>query len=179
MRASTPTAAAEAVSPSHEQLALALGRERRALAAALQNRVKSAAQQVTRLAERPVLRDPHGVLGPVAQAIDMAAMRLSRALPARLARDGQRVGYARDRLLRAGPALLDRARASTTIGAARLEDLSPLGILARGYAVCLAADGSTVVKSVASVKSGDAVVVRVRDGRIGAKVTDLTYLEER
>jgi exodeoxyribonuclease VII large subunit len=179
LRASTPTAAAEAVSPSHEQLALTLGRERRALATALQNRIRSAAQQVTRLAERPVLRDPHGVLGPVAQAIDMAGMRLSRALPARLARDGQRVAYARDRLLRAGPALLDHARSSTAIGAARLEDLSPLGILARGYAVCFAEDGSTVVKSAASVKNGDAVVVRVRDGRIGATVTDVMALEDR
>ncbi|MEI7814530.1 MAG: exodeoxyribonuclease VII large subunit [Coriobacteriia bacterium] len=179
LRASTPTAAAEAVSPSYEQLTLTLARERRALGAALQNRVKSAAQQVSRLAERPVLRDPHAVLGPVAQAIDMAGMRLARAIPERLARDGQRVEFARDRLLRAGPALLDHARTSMAVGAARLGDLSPLGILSRGYAVCFAADGTTIVKSVQNVKSGDVVRVRVRDGHIGASVTAMMPLEEK
>ena len=179
LRASTPTAAAEAVSPSYEQLTLTLARERRALGAALQNRVKSAAQQVSRLAERPVLRDPHAVLGPVAQAIDMAGMRLARAIPERLARDGQRVEFARDRLLRAGPTLLDHARTSMAVGAARLGDLSPLGILSRGYAVCFAADGTTIVKSVQNVKSGDVVRVRVRDGHIGASVTAMMPLEEK
>ena len=179
LRASTPTAAAEAVSPSYEQLTLTLARERRALGAALQNRVKSAAQQVSRLAERPVLRDPHAVLGPVAQAIDMAGMRLARAIPERLARDGQRMEFARDRLLRAGPALLDHARTSMAVGAARLGDLSPLGILSRGYAVCFAADGTTIVKSVQNVKSGDVVRVRVRDGHIGASVTAMMPLEEK
>jgi exodeoxyribonuclease VII large subunit len=179
LRASTPTAAAEAVSPSNEQLTLMLSRERRALATALQNRVKAASHQVLRLAERPVLRDPHAVLGPAAQAIDMAGMRLARAIPERLARDGQRLTYVRDRLLRAGPALVEGARGAMAVGAARLKDLSPLGILARGYAVCFAGDGSAVVKSVAGVKRGDAVVVRVSDGSIGASVTDLIQLEER
>ncbi len=65
------------------------------------------------------------------------------------------------------------------VGAARLEDLSPLGILTRGYAVCYAGDGSTVVKSIEQVSSGDAVIVRLRDGSIGAAVTGLTQLEER
>jgi len=179
LRASTPTAAAEAVSPSHADLSLALVRERRALAAALQNRVKSAAQHVARLAERPVLRDPHAVLGPVAQAIDMAGMRLARALPQRLARDSQRIAYARDRLRRVGPALLDRAGAASALRAAQLENLSPLVILSRGYAVCFAADGSTVIKSSKDVQPGDGVVVRVDDGQIGASVTHLIQLEER
>jgi exodeoxyribonuclease VII large subunit len=178
-RASTPTAAAEAASPSHDQLVLALVRERRALGMALRNRVKSAAQQVLRLAERPVLRDPHAVLGPVAQAIDMARMRLAKAIPVRIARDAQRVDYARGRLLRAGPALLEHARASLAMGTARLEDLSPLGILGRGYAVCFAGDGTTVVKSVSDVERGDAVRVRVGDGHLEAEITDLMPLEER
>jgi exodeoxyribonuclease VII large subunit len=179
VRASTPTAAAEAASPSNDQLNLMLSRERRALATALQNRVKAASHQVLRLAERPVLRDPHAVLGPAVQAIDMAGMRLARAIPERLARDGQLLTYARDRLLRAGPALVEGARGALAVGAARLEDLSPLGILARGYAICFAGDGSAVVKSISGVKRGDAVVVRVLDGSLGATVTDLIQLEER
>ena len=42
---------------------------------------------------------------------------------------------------------LERADASFRQVAARLGDLSPLGILARGYAVCYAEDGTRVVRS--------------------------------
>jgi len=109
----------------------------------------------------------------------MAGMRLARALPQRLARDSQRIAYARDRLRRVGPALLDRAGAASALRAAQLENLSPLVILSRGYAVCFAADGSTVIKSSKDVQPGDGVVVRVDDGQIGASVTHLIQLEER
>jgi exodeoxyribonuclease VII large subunit len=80
-------------------------------------------------------------------------------------------------MMRTGPALLDRARSAVSVGAARLEDLSPLAILGRGYAVCFAVDGRTVVKSVADVAAGESLSVRVRDGRIAAAVTDLMPLE--
>lgn len=179
LRASTPTAAAEAVSPSLDELMLVLTRERRALARALQNRVRSAAHQLKRLAERPVLRDPHAVLGPLAQAIDLAEMRLRRAIPARIARDKQRIAYLRDRMARVGPQLVVRANSSVAMAAARLDDLSPLAILRRGYAVCFAADGSTVMTSIAGVRSGDDVSIRVSDGRICAAVTTTKTLEER
>ncbi len=179
LRASTPTAAAEAVTPSHAQLVLALSREGRALGAALHNRLKTAAQQVVRLAERPVLRDPHAVLGAVAQAIDMAGMKLSRAIPERLARDERSLQYAHERLMRAGPGLLESARAALALGSARLEDLSPLGILTRGYSVCFGADGTTVVKTVSQLEIGDSLIVRVRDGTVDASVTQLLQLEEQ
>ena len=68
----------------------------------------TAAQRVTRLAGRPVLRDPHAVLGPVAQRLDFAGMRLARAIPERLARDTQRVEYLRGRIVQARSAA-DRA----------------------------------------------------------------------
>ena len=78
-----------------------------------------------------------------------------------------------------GPVLLDHSASATALAAARLEDLSPLGILSRGYAVCFAEDGSTVVKHVGDLSTGDTVVVRVSDGSIGASVTTLMPLEER
>ena len=179
LRASTPTAAAEACAPSIDELATAVARERRALARALQSRVQAAAHRVARLAERPVLRDPHAVLGVAAQALDMAALRLSRALPERLARGAQRVAYARDRMRRVGPGLTERVAAQMTTACARLDDLSPLKILGRGYAVCYAADGRTVLKSIATVSAEDRVLVRVSDGTILTNVTSTQELEER
>ncbi len=178
VRASTPTAAAESAAPSMDELDKALVRESRALARALQNHVRSAAQRVSRLAERPVLRDPHAVLGPVSQRLDYASARLARAIPERLNRDAVRVRYLRDRVLRLGPRLTQRPQARHGMLAARLEDLSPLKVIARGYAVAYAADGGTVVKSVRQVAPEDQMRVRVTDGHIVATVTGVEE-EER
>ena len=178
VRASTPTAAAEAVAPAMSELNSVLVRERRALAQALQNRVRSAAQRVTRLAERPVLRDPHAVLGPVAQRLDYTGMRLARAIPERLVRDTQKVEYLQGRMVRLGSRLTEPSRARFGMAAARLEDLSPLAILARGYSATFARDGHTVVKSISQVRAGDLVRVAVSDGRITATVGE-TVEEKR
>jgi exodeoxyribonuclease VII large subunit len=172
LRASTPTAAAEAVAPAMSELALTLTRERRALANALQHRVHTAAQRVARVASRPVLQDPHAVLGPATQRLDYLSARLGRAIPERLARDEARVGYLRERVLNLGPRLAERPGAQISLAAARLEDLSPLGILARGYSATFGQDGHTVVRSVGQVEHGDHIQVMVSDGRIHATVAD-------
>lgn len=170
LRASTPTAAAESVTPSLQQLEATLARERRALGSALRQQVVKASLRVSRLAERPVLSDPHAVLGPAAQAIDHAAMRLGRVLPERLVREERHVEAMRARLLQAGGRTAERAEARFRMAAARLEDLSPLAILARGYSASFLPDGRTVVRSTRQVAVGERMVVRIADGRIGCTV---------
>ncbi|NTU71528.1 MAG: exodeoxyribonuclease VII large subunit [Coriobacteriia bacterium] len=171
LRASTPTAAAEAVAPALSELHSILTRERRGLAGALQGLVRDTAQRVKRLAERPVLRDPHAVLGPATQRIDFAAMRLSRALPERLSRDTQRVEYLRGRVVRAAPRITERHGARIGTIAGRLNNLSPLTILSRGYSATFTGDGSEVVKSIGQVGVGDGIEVHVSDGTILANVS--------
>lgn len=53
--------------------------------------------------------------------------------------------------------------------AARLDALSPLGVLARGYAVARTGDGKTV-RSVADVREGDDVRITLRDGDVETTV---------
>jgi exodeoxyribonuclease VII large subunit len=178
-RASTPTAAAESVAPSLEEVSAVVDREKRALARALQNRVDAAASRVARLAERPVLRDPHAVLGIAEQTLDLRAQRLKRALPEKFARDARQIQFATERLQRVGPELWARAERAMSKATARLEDLSPLRVIARGYAVCYASDGRSVVKRIADVREQDTVTVRVGDGSIHASVTSTNLLEER
>jgi len=173
LRASTPTAAAEAAAPSCADLDALLVRERRGLGQALQSRVAAAAHRVVRLAERPALADPVSVLGPAAQAIDIARIRLERAIPERVARDAQRVATARQRLIALAPRTTERSQAAMGLAAARLEDLSPLAILARGYSASFAADGHTVVRSTTQVAVDDRMIVRVADGQIGCVVADV------
>jgi len=179
LRASTPTAAAEAVSPSVEELAATLSSRRSALARALQMHVARSAHRVARLAERPAFADPHSLLGPAAQAMDMASMRLRRALPEQMARDERRLDYARGRLAQAGPLAVERAGVRVGLMAARLDDLSPVAILARGYSASFLDSDRSVVRSVRQVAPGDRMSVQVSDGRIRCAVEDIESEETR
>lgn len=173
LRASTPTAAAEAVAPSVGELRAQLDREARALGRALQHRVARAADRVARVAGRPTFCDPFAILGPAAQAVDFAGMRLRGALPARLLRDAEKLGHAADRMTRLGPGVLRPLGTRLALATARLEDLSPLAILARGYSASFLEDGRTVLRSGSQVVAGDRIVVRISDSRLKCTVNDI------
>src|SRR5881396_3077767 len=63
----------------------------------------------------------------------------------------------------------ERRRQRAVSAQRRLAALSPLAVLGRGYAIVEGADGH-IRASVATLKSGDHVRVRMRDGRAGALV---------
>lgn len=125
--------------------------------------------------------------------LDLACERLARAIPDAVAARRVACETSRDRLLRAGrtlttPAtaradldahrltslaesLLAAPRRSLAVQAGRLDALSPLAVIARGYALATD-DGGHVVSSVAQVSPGQRVDVRVSDGRIACEVLD-------
>jgi exodeoxyribonuclease VII large subunit len=55
--------------------------------------------------------------------------------------------------------------------AARLETLSPLAVLARGYAVCWNEDRTAIIRDAAAVERGDRVHVRLEHGELDCAVT--------
>jgi exodeoxyribonuclease VII large subunit len=77
----------------------------------------------------------------------------------------------RDHQLRA---TLDRrvhqAESRFTALAARLEGLSPLAVLTRGYAVCWDGMRTRVLRSAATVDAGDQVIVTLGEGEIDCTV---------
>ena len=64
----------------------------------------------------------------------------------------------------------DRADARFRILAGRLNNLSPLAVLARGYAVCWNEDRTAIVRTATGVAPGDRVRVTLADGEIGCEV---------
>ena len=52
----------------------------------------------------------------------------------------------------------------------RLETLSPLGVLARGYAVCWNSDRSAIIRDAAAVTPGDRVRVTLQEGELDCEV---------
>jgi exodeoxyribonuclease VII large subunit len=164
LRASTPTAAAEAVAPACDEVAARLASVRRLLGRALLHTVRRDGRRVAVARAHVVFRDAAAVTALPAQRLDAAAAGLARALPGALARERVGLAAASSRLASSGPRVIERATSSFRHVAARLEDLSPVGILARGYAVCYAADGASVIRSSRQLKPGDDVVVRLHEG---------------
>jgi exodeoxyribonuclease VII large subunit len=56
--------------------------------------------------------------------------------------------------------------------AARLESLSPLAVLGRGYAVCWNADRTEIIRDAARVENGARILVTVERGELTCEVKD-------
>ena len=56
--------------------------------------------------------------------------------------------------------------------AGRLENLSPLAVLARGYAMCWNVDRSAIVRQAEHVRLGDTVHVELEQGELTCEVQD-------
>jgi exodeoxyribonuclease VII large subunit len=100
--------------------------------------------------------------------LDRFAQGLVRGLRAPTRNAGERLERARDRLSAGMARTLERSGARVAEGGARLDALSPLRVLARGYAVARDASG-TVLRSVAQFPPGLAFRLRVRDGEVAAR----------
>jgi exodeoxyribonuclease VII large subunit len=96
----------------------------------------------------------------------------SRDLRRHLSAIRSRLTAARARLDSADNTARHRAQARLASVAGRLENLSPLAVLARGYAVCWNADRTAIIRSAATVSAGDRVRVRLQDGEIHCEVRD-------
>ena len=146
LRASTPTAAAMAVTPDAAIW--------RAATLDLRSRLDIAMS---------------GMLVAQRDTLAQTARRLDRASPQRqIADTRQRVDAATGSLALRLDHLLTLRRESVRAQALRLHALSPLLTIARGYAIVRREPDGAVVASVAQVAPGDGLSILLADGRIAA-----------
>jgi exodeoxyribonuclease VII large subunit len=197
LRAPTPSAAAERVVKAKVDLASRIENLERHLHGALRLRLARTRARVEAVTSHRVFAAERGRLRNGAQRIDDLTHRAERALRQGLlrAKDAlhrrqdrleafrfeRQVKERRDRVSRAGERLavlaaskLARHRGELARHAGRLEALSPLGVLARGYALVWDASGARLLRSAGAVQPGDAVSVRLHDGGFQATVTRRT-----
>jgi exodeoxyribonuclease VII large subunit len=153
-RAETPTAAVVALTPDRREVLASLRDFRTRMAVAAERRLKLAKQRVDQLATRPAFRRPLQRIQELEQRLDDTAERLARAARLRLAQATQKLAEL----------------------SARLETLSPLQVLARGYSLTHTADGS-LVRDLAGLRPGDLLITRVAGGRIRSLVTEAKLTE--
>ncbi|MBQ9041274.1 MAG: exodeoxyribonuclease VII large subunit [Eggerthellaceae bacterium] len=169
LRASTPTAAAEAVSPSRESLDALFASRAESLRSGSSNMVGMLSARLSTIADRPVFADPMQLFAGDAQALDIASERMARALPNIIVCNKQALDADRARLVVAGPNLLGRFDNQMRAGAARLHDLSPVAVLGRGYSITRTKEGA-IVRSVEQAPVGTDIEVSVADGTLQCEV---------
>ena len=110
-------------------------------------------------------------LARIRSRLTVARERLARAVSGDHAVRRRRLAAGGEQITRA---MRDRgaaARQQMEQAAAKLDSLSPLGVLARGYAVCWNDDRTAIVRRAAEVAVGDGVRVTLHDGALRCDVT--------
>ena len=194
LRAPTPSAAAELVVAPRDELGARIAGLAGRLRAALRDGLRLQRAGVHRLAARPGLAGWPTRVALRGRQLDELAHRLAGAARGGAGRRGRRLYELRLRLealdigrrLAAIRARLAAARggleaamegrqraheARVRVAAGRLDTLSPLGVLARGYAVCWTVDRAAIIRDAAAVAPGQAVHVKLHRGALDCEVT--------
>lgn len=172
LRAPTPSGAAELAVPDRAEYALSVRTLDTRLRTAAHKQLQIRHQRLTTLQERLELRTPANYIAEKRLLLDQMADRLCAALPARLTREEQKLAVLRQRLLSAGQDGLHKRRLRFAQTVATLDAISPLRVLARGYAVATKGKRGAVVTDAAALKEGDTLHIRFAKGAADCRVTD-------
>lgn len=151
LRAATPSNAAELAVPDQDALRQNLDAQVSAMAAALTRQIKASRQHLNALAASPALQSPTGYLEQKRQQLLLLKNRLISAQNQSLAARKQKYIAA----------------------AAKLDAMSPLKVLTRGYSMTRKEDG-TVIRSVSQTEIGERVRISLEDGTLCATVMNNT-----
>jgi exodeoxyribonuclease VII large subunit len=148
LRALTPTEAAQRIAPETQELRSLLGHQSIRLDQAVQAVWKRDAQRLESLDRRALFHRPLDLLVHArAESVDLLEVGLEKA-------------WERD---------LERRKAKIGSLAGRLDSLSPLDVLQRGYSVTLEEKGG-VIRSVDNVRPAEKLKTRLHDGTITSRV---------
>ncbi|MBE6933687.1 MAG: exodeoxyribonuclease VII large subunit [Ruminococcaceae bacterium] len=150
LRAATPSNAAELAVPDQEALQQVLDSYSAAMATSLLRQIKAGRQHLKALMDSPALCSPTGYLEQRRQSVLLL----------------------KNRLVSAQVQGVERKRRVFVEQTAKLDAMSPLKVLTRGYAMAQKKDG-TVLRSVGQVEIADEIAITLADGRVAAMVTDV------
>jgi exodeoxyribonuclease VII large subunit len=149
-RALTPSEAGELVVPHRDEVQAELRRLQECLVRGLRGRAASARAQLEALAGRRVFTRPLERLHELAKRLDELDFRMRRSMTNRL----------------------ELARQQLAGMSGRLDALSPLKVLDRGYSLTRLLPGGEVVRSIDQVAPGDELETTLKDGKIRSRVTE-------
>jgi exodeoxyribonuclease VII large subunit len=142
MRAPTPSAAAEIVMPEKRILQEGLSSLEKRLSASLMHRLEREREKLLRFSNARSIQRPLENVNQKRQQLDILERNL----------------------IRQNRIHLDQFKSELKTAAGRLDALSPLTVLSRGYTVAQREDGS-VIRTSRDLKPGDRLILTVTDGK--------------
>jgi len=159
VRALTPSEAAELVVPSSDDLQSLLKTYQQRLVALLRSRAQSARVRLNALASSRVMRHPTDRIRELARRVDELELRANRAILTNQSKARERIAHM----------------------AERLESLSPLAVLGRGYSVTQHTSDGRLLTDPGSVSTGELITTRLARGTLTSRVetieTDINSFE--
>lgn len=154
VRAATPSNAAELAVPDQDALRQTLDGFSAAMTNAMSRQIKAAQRHLKVLSDSPALKSPESYLFQRKQALALFRNRLTSAQEQQLNRK------------------MNHFVAMT----AKLDAMSPLKVLSRGYSMAQRADGK-IIRSIGDVVAGDTIQLTLEDGRLQATVNSPKEME--
>lgn len=151
LRAPTPSAAAELVVKQKSELKSRVEDLARRLRIDLNYRVRSRRQRLDRVLKSQIFRLPERIIRPYQQRRDDLFLALNRQFSQ----------------------LLEEKRRRFQTAAGKLEALSPLGVLGRGYSFTRKVRDGKIVKDASDLKQGESVRTRLARGSFSSTVTGI------
>ena len=149
LRAATPSNAAELAVPDQDALLQTIDSFSMSMVSSLNRQLKSARQHLNILSASPALRSPTGYLDQKRKNLELL----------------------QNRLISAQTRMVEQKNRQFVALTAKLDAMSPLKVLTRGYAMAQD-EGGLVLKSIHQVNSGDKIKISFSDGNLRATVTD-------
>lgn len=150
-RAATPSNGAEIAGPDIVDVKALIDQDGIRLQQAMGKKLDMLSRRLVELSARPALTDPEVYLGAKRMALD----------------------YARAELTAAGDKTVSRSRRRYVELAAKLDALSPLKVLSRGYSI--AEKAGKPVRSAEEVAVGDSLDIRMAGGTLGCTVEEIRH----
>lgn len=196
VRAATPSAAAELVSPDHSQWLVALSQLQQRLSRAMRRQLMQQQPRLAQLQQRLQQLHPQRRLEQQQQRLDELQLRLQRRIQQQLQNARRQHSYLQQSLQHLSPAKaikqqqlqlqqlakrlqqaqqqqLKQHKFNLLQLSKQLHTVSPLATLARGYSIAFDAQQQVVTRN-SQLAVGDKVTVKLAEGAFEAEVRKLT-----
>lgn len=152
LRAPTPSAAAELVMPVKTDCLEQIRQQTKKVSSLLENKLEYAKLKLKHARQSRAFLHPESLYEHKREELDY----LNQSLDQNLSR------------------ILDQKKVHLSNFIHRLDGLSPLKVLQRGYAVPENKIDKSIIRSVNDIKAGDGMIVRIQDGKLDCSILSIT-----
>lgn len=169
LRAATPSNGAELATPDRHELLELIENQKARMVSSLEKQMKLCRQQLELRKNARVLQSPMQYFEDRQLQLDHMTVRMASAMTARLNLSREALQRRQERLPVAMKIQLDGQKKQLESMAGRLDAMSPLKVLSRGYSITENSRGQAV-RSAHDLAPGDHITIRLQKGSLTAQV---------